>query len=194
MNCTNCGAAMTIVAGRDYFRCDHCISFRFPPGAGEEGVHVVGGTCGLECPVCKSPLEDGRIEGESVCYCPKCRGFLASNPTFATIVRNRRAKRPSGDSTHSFCTTELKRKLDCPQCRKRMDTHPYYGGGRVVVDTCCACALIWLDAGELTIIEQHNPLPSVRNVPTESAPVTAKPAYDVGLVFSALLGWQLDSW
>jgi len=30
-----------------------------------------------------------------------------------------------------------------------MITDWYYGGGRIVVDTCPACDLIWLDAGEL---------------------------------------------
>jgi hypothetical protein len=38
-----------------------------------------------------------------------------------------------------------------------MDTHPYSGGGNAVVDTCEECGLIWLDAGELAIIERFIP-------------------------------------
>lgn len=30
-----------------------------------------------------------------------------------------------------------------------MDVHPYYGPGNVVIDSCTACSLIWLDYGEL---------------------------------------------
>jgi len=47
--------------------------------------------------------------------------------------------------------------LTCPNCQQRMDTHPYFGGGNVVVDTCEGCGLIWLDAGELAIIERYVP-------------------------------------
>ena len=30
-----------------------------------------------------------------------------------------------------------------------MATHPYYGPGNVVIDTCETCELVWLDFGEL---------------------------------------------
>jgi Zn-finger nucleic acid-binding protein len=43
-----------------------------------------------------------------------------------------------------------------------MDTHPYFGGGNAVVDTCERCGLIWLDAGELPIIERY--IPHVRQI------------------------------
>jgi Zn-finger nucleic acid-binding protein len=33
-----------------------------------------------------------------------------------------------------------------------MATHPYYGPGNVVIDTCTACDLVWLDFGELAQI------------------------------------------
>ena len=29
-----------------------------------------------------------------------------------------------------------------------MLTHPYYGPGNIVLDTCSQCDLVWLDAGE----------------------------------------------
>jgi Zn-finger nucleic acid-binding protein len=38
-----------------------------------------------------------------------------------------------------------------------MDAHPYFGGGNAVVDTCERCGLVWLDAGELAIIERYVP-------------------------------------
>jgi Zn-finger nucleic acid-binding protein len=33
-----------------------------------------------------------------------------------------------------------------------METHPYYGPGNVIIDSCAACDLVWLDFGELTQI------------------------------------------
>jgi Zn-finger nucleic acid-binding protein len=184
---------MTLVAGRDYFRCDYCISFHFPEGTGEDGVRVLENPTGLECPVCRSALQDGRVEGEAVQFCSSCRGFLATNPAFCGVVHKRRSKRPRGESPNSFEPTELKRKLDCPNCRKRMDTHPYYGGGRVVVDTCPRCTLIWLDAGELTVIERHNPLPLIGERIQPAAP-SQPPRDDSGDLLSSLIGWHIDAW
>ena len=36
-----------------------------------------------------------------------------------------------------------------------MDTHPYHAGGNAVIDTCDRCRLVWLDAGELTVIGSY---------------------------------------
>jgi Zn-finger nucleic acid-binding protein len=192
MNCGNCGAAMTPVAGRDYFRCDYCLSFHFPEAAGGDGVRVVGGPTGCDCPVCDRPLADGRVEGEPVHYCGRCRGFLATNPAFNTILRNRRAKRPAGETDHAFCPTELRRRLACPRCRRRMDAHPFYGGGRVCVDTCAGCTLIWLDAGELTVLERHNP--ARPGVLTVVVPAAAAPTGEPPDGLAALLGWRITPW
>ena len=30
-----------------------------------------------------------------------------------------------------------------------MSTHPYYGPGNVIIDSCETCNLVWLDFGEL---------------------------------------------
>jgi len=46
--------------------------------------------------------------------------------------------------------------------RRKMDVHPYYGPGNVVVDTCGECGLIWLDHGEMTRVEQAS---GVRQTP-----------------------------
>ena len=146
MNCRNCGAAMDLVAGRDYFRCDYCTSFHFPNDTGE-GVRIVGGPSNLICPVCRHALQEGRIEGEPVYTCVHCRGFLTTIATFGTIVEKRRAKRPVGESRYSFDPQELRRAVDCPGCQKRMEAHPYYGGGRVVV--------VGMYAGETVDLLEH---------------------------------------
>ena len=35
-----------------------------------------------------------------------------------------------------------------------METHPYYGPGNVVIDSCCGCGCgyVWLDHGELATL------------------------------------------
>jgi len=39
--------------------------------------------------------------------------------------------------------------MNCVNCGARMLTDWYYGPSNIVIDTCPACDLVWLDAGEL---------------------------------------------
>jgi Zn-finger nucleic acid-binding protein len=108
-------------------------------------------------------LQGALIDGGSVCYCERCRGFLTATPLFGQIVTRRRALHgPHEQILEPFDPAELKRVLMCPGCRQRMEAHPYFGGGNAVVDTCERCRLIWLDAGELAIIERY--VPHVRQI------------------------------
>jgi Zn-finger nucleic acid-binding protein len=103
-------------------------------------------------------LQVALIDGERVCYCDRCRGFLTKTATFGIIVTKRRANHDSHEQMPGpFDPAELKRVLNCPNCKSRMTAHPYFGGGNAVVDTCDRCGLIWLDAGELAVIERYIP-------------------------------------
>ncbi len=112
----------------------------------------------MNCPLCQGSLQSAHIEGESVAYCGRCEAFLADMETLPAIVTKRRS-RPSAEekSTAPFDAADLTRVLRCPQCKQPMDTHPYFGGGNVVVSTCERCNFIWLDAGTLEIIERYVP-------------------------------------
>jgi Zn-finger nucleic acid-binding protein len=148
---------MEPVGGRAYFRCAHCNTFEFPE-ATDDGIVTIGEPVELDCPVCATPLATGSIDGHPVSVCGLCRGFLAANHEFNDILPRRRAQcadRPS--IPQSLDRAELARRVACPKCAKTMDTHPYGGGGNVVVDSCSACHLIWLDAGELETLARHRP-------------------------------------
>ena len=91
-------------------------------------------------------------------YCDQCGGFLAEMEAFRLIVAQRRSLHSIGEkSTEPFDPAELERVLRCPRCRQPMDTHPYFGGGNVVVNTCEGCGVIWLDAGKLALLERYLP-------------------------------------
>jgi Zn-finger nucleic acid-binding protein len=157
MNCPTCGAGLEPADDLTHFRCTRCGAPHFPEGSGD-GVAVVGEPVGALCPLCRAPLVTALVEEQTVCYCDRCRGFLAEIETFRVIVAKRRALRGPGENrTDPFDPAELKRVLTCPHCQRRMDTHPYFGGGNVVVDTCAGCGLIWLDAGELAVIGRYVP-------------------------------------
>lgn len=157
MNCRNCAAAMIPVGGRAYFRCAHCGTFEFPT-TNDDGIADQGEASDVNCPVCLVTLSVGAIEGHAVAHCGTCRGFLTSNANFSEILPRKRVEYAGQPMIpRGFEPSELQRKLTCPKCRKRMDTHPYGGGGNAVVDTCHHCRLIWLDSGELEILARYQP-------------------------------------
>ena len=152
MNCSNCGAAMELVAGRRYFRCAHCGSYSFPDGPEADGIRVIGNTPDpLSCPVCSVDMARALLDSiHPIDYCGTCRGVLLPRQTFAGVVNARRAwaATPPAEPV-PFDRGELQRRLSCPKCRSPFETYPHYGPGAVVIDSCTTCDLIWLDFGEM---------------------------------------------
>jgi Zn-finger nucleic acid-binding protein len=128
--------------------CTHCGTVITP--APVEGEHVrVLGTAAHTCPVCVRTLERALLDtGAALEICPQCRGMLMPRQTFAVTVFARGGP-AAGAPVEPAAESELDRRIACPRCRSAMITDWYYGGGGIVVDTCPACDLIWLDAGEL---------------------------------------------
>ena len=157
MKCKSCGAPMTLVEGRNYYRCDHCCSFHFPTPmeASADGLQPLGSQSQQRCPVCSLHLSAGALERQRVLFCEKCRGLILSNDDFAFILGRRRAQRTGPPAKLAPVNPEeLKRSISCPTCSMEMDTHPYYGPGNSVIDSCGRCRTIWLDHGELGTLER----------------------------------------
>ena len=148
---------MHLVDRRTYFVCDFCTTFCFPEdkSCSDDGVQVLGETSDVLCPVCAVQLVAGAIEGIRMLHCAHCRGVLVGHENFAAIVHTRRASYTGERAClKPLDPTELERTLRCPTCNQLLDTHPYYGPGNVVIDTCGKCCHIWLDHGELALIEK----------------------------------------
>jgi len=143
---------MELVERRAYFFCRYCGTFHFPESTGPEGVRVIGqADRPADCPVCRGPLAQALVDdAHPVRYCENCRGLLVPRPAFARVVNSRRAWASSPPTEpRPLERPDLDRKLQCPFCAAQMDTHPYYGPGNVVIDTCDTCDAVWLDFGEL---------------------------------------------
>lgn len=157
MNCRNCGAALRPVSGQSYLRCGHCNTVEFAAD-NDDGVTPFGEPADHDCPTCRTPLTRATVEEFPASYCATCRGVLLSNPMFADVLprhRSRLADRPP--AVKVVAPDELRRRVGCPSCRTTMDTHPYGGGGNVVIDSCYRCRLVWLDAAELETLARHRP-------------------------------------
>lgn len=142
---------MELFPNRGYFFCQYCSSFHFPETATPDGVRVLAEAKGLMCPVCKRTLSTGLLdEAHPVHYCTNCRGVLLPRNAFADIVRVRRAW-ATGVPAKPLPPqpSEFERTAACPMCTRAFQTHPYYGPGNVIIDSCAHCDVIWLDFGEL---------------------------------------------
>jgi Zn-finger nucleic acid-binding protein len=151
MNCENCGAPMTLMPEREFFLCEYCGTYSFPTES-HDGVRLLGQTTVRErCPLCGEPLNRARLdERHPVLQCERCEGLLIDRERFSETLERRRGWAGSQpDPVRPLDRSELKRRLKCPRCRTPMSTHPYYGAGNVVIDTCDRCNLIWLDRGEM---------------------------------------------
>ena len=152
MNCPQCSAPMTLYADRGYAFCRHCGSFHFPEPT-DEGVRALGEARGdLCCPLCHEPLLVAALdERYPAYYCRACRGLLLERASFRGVIQLRRSRAAGpGVTPRPLDRAALERQVSCPACGRTMAVHPYLGPGNVVIDTCSACDLIWLDHGELS--------------------------------------------
>ncbi len=152
MNCQNCGGAMELFVSRGYFFCRYCGSFHFPDTKTDDGIRIIGEAPeALACAVCSKPLTSAMLdETHPIRYCRNCRGVLIARRGFANVVERRRSWATNTPPPPVLLNRdELERKARCPVCKGPMITHPYYGPGNVVIDSCEPCELVWLDFGEL---------------------------------------------
>ena len=140
---------MALLASRPCWQCDHCGSLVCPEPAAD-GVRVTGGP-GHGCPVCRQALVravmDDRVAIE---ICERCKGIFMAREAFAdTLLARRRAAQTPSVTPGPVDRRELDRRIACPNCSHEMIADWYYGPGHIVIDTCPACDVVWLDAGEL---------------------------------------------
>ena len=120
------------------------------PEPAADGVRV-SGRPGHQCPVCKQALLGAVLDDrEHIEVCERCKGILMRRQAFAeTLTAKRRAAETPSVTPLPADRTDLERRIGCPSCAAPMITDWYYGPGNIVIDTCTACDIVWLDAGEL---------------------------------------------
>ena len=163
MNCKNCGAPMRLMAERGCFFCDYCGTYSFPDET-RDRVQILNETSTLKCPLCHVEQVSGLIFDFPVLVCKKCRGLMFKPPILLGVMDYvLKAGLGGGQMARPLDREGLSRMVHCPGCNQQMSTHPYQGGGNIIIDTCMPCRLVWLDYGELhrvIISNPKNPFPS----------------------------------
>jgi Zn-finger nucleic acid-binding protein len=144
---------MRLEADKECLACDYCGNVHFPE-KNDDGVRILGEPAAERCPACAIPLMHAGLNGQRLLYCNRCRGMLIGMDVFVAMVQELRSRQDGLPGVahgvpHAADPRDLQRKLDCPQCHHRMDTHFYGGPGNIVIDDCSPCRLNWLDHGEL---------------------------------------------
>ena len=156
MQCESCQGTMLQVYGQEHSHCAACNTFEFPTSidTAEDALEPSGKTNEFQCPKCDQALELGKLRGMvDVCFCSNCRGFVIDSGSLGDIVNELRGSYEGpDDKPRPIDSNALDRNCRCPACLDKMDAHPYYGPGNVVIDTCMHCKLAWFDHGELAKI------------------------------------------
>ena len=157
MNCLNCGAPLAGVSRIGVGQCSYCDSRRVLSGGsdGIDGVILLGAPTDLDCPACGDQLVAAIVDSVPCRACPTCFGVSLPQASFGELVATRRADYRGADRPAApLSPLDLQHQRECPICRETMEVHPYYGPGNTVIDSCSDCRVVWLDAGELSTIEQ----------------------------------------
>ncbi|MGA3032937.1 MAG: hypothetical protein ABSD70_06615 [Terracidiphilus sp.] len=148
MNCPSCGAPLKLSAGNTSLRCDYC-KLVVAVGSDDTGVQFLGEAPEMTCPTCAGGLWHGVLAAVEVDACKTDRGLLVPMSWFEALVEKMRALHTEREIPGPVDEAELERKVMCPRCHQKMETHYYYGGGHAVMSTCEQCELHWLDGGML---------------------------------------------
>jgi Zn-finger nucleic acid-binding protein len=104
-----------------------------------------------KCPICKVEVGIITYEGFKIMHCPKCRGHLLPLARLAPI---RVPQAQLKDEVARDFKKDHKEKINCPKCMMFMKKEklkiPVLS---VFIDVCRTCELVWLDAGELALLQ-----------------------------------------
>lgn len=178
MNCTNCAAPIVAVESRAFTQCTFCGTRITLQSAGSSVDRVVwlAGQSHSDCPECALPLRPAAVDGFPCEGCTRCGGLLFERSKLHETIQERRAAYAGPDRQQATVDQDALRHVrPCPRCHGAMEPHVYYGPGNSVIDSCHACNVVWLDAGELTSIEQA---PGRRQLSPIAAPVSADATHD----------------
>ena len=173
MNCTHCQTKLVQVFGQTHHHCPGCGRFDFPDTIEESSdrIKLSGRSTPFQCPSCHVELAIGSLDATEVCVCERCRGFVIDSQSLADVIRGRRsAWAGPDDAPIPMNAVELDVRQSCPACLQFMEAHPYYGPGTVVIESCIACHLTWLDHGELArIVRAPGARPHASSAPQASS-------------------------
>jgi Zn-finger nucleic acid-binding protein len=107
------------------------------------------------CPRCAVPLAPEAYEGFPVLRCPDCAGHLLDLSRYEAIRRlpEKSIAELEAEAKESFAG-DYPAPIRCPRCHLAMEKRPLdVPGFDLHLALCRACALVWLEGGELALAQ-----------------------------------------
>ena len=109
-----------------------------------------------QCPVCDhDDLDYTQYDGFRVMKCNKCKGYLLAKRHLDNIERmHKKSQSLLQEELSVEFTGSTDGKIRCPICYKKMDKREFKRTTLSIhADACEACGLVWLDGGELALLQ-----------------------------------------
>ncbi|HPQ70230.1 MAG TPA: zf-TFIIB domain-containing protein [bacterium] len=119
-----------------------------------------------KCPQCKAAMIRDEYEGVEIERCEKCGGLWITQPNLTMIIR-RRIERFTPEviaqarkmvRERKVPDTESARLLLCPDCGKKLPAFLYNYSSGIVLNRCAQGHGLFLDPGELELVQAHTEL------------------------------------
>ena len=107
------------------------------------------------CPACDQELVSELYAGAKVERCPTCRGVFVVQSRLDRIKREG-AQAPDALKAEAAAEhgSDTRHQIRCPACRGVMDKRPLASRyTTLTIDRCRACPGVWLDGGELALVQ-----------------------------------------
>jgi hypothetical protein len=165
MDCRNCRGPLSLDGTQNIVTCESCGLVSPPPESddGDDRAAPLAIPSDSQCPrsheqLAKSALDKALVKA-LVEQCGEGGGMRMTDGVFGAVVRHRRStfqgteSRPTLLSPDLLNAERLKFKLSRPRGEEPMQFPPYRGPGNAVIDSCAACEFVWLDRGEMAVLE-----------------------------------------
>ncbi len=107
-----------------------------------------------QCPRCRIDLVRFEYEDFQIENCPNCRGHLIKQRRLDGI---KRSKKLTTEELKVEAKREFKasspEKIRCPRCHVPMEKERADSPISIYLDRCAACNVLWLDGGELALVQ-----------------------------------------
>jgi len=114
----------------------------------------------MNCPKCKTSLEQIDYEGAQIDKCNRCNGTWLDDGEIVRIVKTREetfspelVKETLALAFSGIPKEEQINVVNCPKCNSGMEPINYDYSSGIILDRCPNCQGLWLDGGELEKVQ-----------------------------------------
>jgi Zn-finger nucleic acid-binding protein len=118
----------------------------------------------LQCPKCKSPMEQVQVEQTQVDRCTSCRGLWFDALEDQDVRQSEAAETLDTAATPVAPSKRNQNAIDCPRCKSPMIQMVDRMGRRIQYESCPRCHGKFLDAGEFKALEPRGVKATMRRL------------------------------